>query len=367
MTSAYPTTPPTRAELRRTGRMLTAGTWVLIGAVCTFSAMTGAQFIGAHSPWHWSGWVLAAGIDIAFVMALQADATLARFGSTGGRWPSAFRWLTGAFSVFVNIGDAALQGDLVGVAVHLIAPALLLVLGEAGPAWRRQLVHLERAPASRDLRPNPDGPLTTSQHSGTAEPHAPTTAAGHPESTWNGGHLSTRRTRNHTEEQLPRHSWSVETSLPPAGACTRATADQPEVTATEPQVPSPRPDYPPEVTTWGAHPASAVRTPAEEVRTAWPPEQPVVPARPSAHADGVDTDGTDEYTVGEGGEQGDEGDVTEPPADAREARSRIVRGRLDGLSQRETARWAHRSPTFVRKIWTTLDEDHQHEPGSTPP
>ncbi|MER5638875.1 hypothetical protein ABT095_18160 [Kitasatospora sp. NPDC002227] len=287
MTSAYPTTPPTRTELRRTGRMLTAGTWVLIGAVCTFSAMTGAQFIGAHSPWHWSGWVLAAGIDIAFVMALQADATLARFGSAGGRWPSAFRWLTGAFSVFVNIGNAALQSDAVGIAVHLIAPALLLVLGEAGPAWRRQLVNLERSSA----------------------------VISH--------HLSSER-----------------------------------------QVPTRGPAYQPEVTTWGAHLGSAVRTAAEKLRTLEPPEQPVVPAQPSAHADEVDADDTDEFTVGDGGEHGDHCTVTEPPADAREARSRIVRGRLDGLSQRETARWAHRSPTFVRKIWAILDEDHQHKLGS---
>ena len=45
--------------------------------------------------------------------------------------------------------------------------------------------------------------------------------------------------------------------------------------------------------------------------------------------------------------------------------SSVPVGQGNGLSQRETARWAHRSPTFVRKIWTTLDEDHQDEPWSS--
>ncbi|GAA1250612.1 hypothetical protein GCM10009665_46630 [Kitasatospora nipponensis] len=202
MTETLAVTPPSPAELHRTGQVITLGTWTLVGAVTTFSAMTGAQFIGAHSPWHWSGWVLAAGIDTAFVMALQTDATLSRYGGNSGPWPTAFRWTTGAFSVLVNIGDSALQHDLVGTAVHLIAPALLLVLGEAGPAWRRQLADLK-----------------------AAAPERPNTATDH------------------------------------------------------------------------------------------------------LH--------------------------TEPPADAEEARTRIITGLRNGLSQRETARWAHRSPSYVRKVWAT--------------
>lgn len=106
--------------------------------------MTGTQFIGAHCPWHWSGWILATSIDAAFVMSLHLDATLARYRISSGHWPAVFRLLTGAFSVFVNIGDAALHRDLVGTVIHLLAPALLLVLGEAGPAWQLQLANLPR-------------------------------------------------------------------------------------------------------------------------------------------------------------------------------------------------------------------------------
>ncbi|MET8623485.1 hypothetical protein ABZW30_06965 [Kitasatospora sp. NPDC004669] len=204
--------------------------------------MTGAHFIGAHTPRPWSGWTLAGAIDAAFVMALQADATLARFGSDGGAWPTAFRWLTGAFSVFVNIGDAALAGDPVGVLVHLIAPVLLLVLGEAGPAWRRQLVSLSRTP-----------------------PSFPDSCSALP-----GGHPHTSDLTDSVTD----------------------TVGQPEM-----------------------HTRSQVHTCAPSLLT-----------------------------------------DTVPPSDAQEARARIVQGRLDGLSQRETARRAHRSPAFVRKVWTAMDK-----------
>ncbi|MGE7434010.1 hypothetical protein [Kitasatospora sp. NPDC001175] len=223
--------------------------------------MTGAHFIGAHTPQPWAGWTLAGAIDIAFVMALQADATLARYGSNGGGWPTTFRWLTGGFSVFANIGDAALGGDTVGILVHLIAPALLLVLGEAGPAWRRQLVSLSRMPP-RLL------------DSCSALPRA---------------HLHT-------------------SGLPVSNA---DTDDQPEV-----------PTRPDSSTQRNRHADASLPTAASRVRT---------------HTLNTPVDAA-------------------PPANAQEARARIVRGRLDGLSQRETARRAHRSPAFVRKVWTAMDE-----------
>ncbi len=337
MTSAHPTAPPTLAELHRTGRVLTVGTWVLIGAVCTFSAMTGAQFVGAHSPWHWSGWVLAAAIDIAFVTALQADATLARYGSTGGLWPTAFRWLTGAFSVFVNIGDAALNRDPVSVAVHLIAPALLLVLGEAGPAWRRQLVNLEHTTAT-DTRHEPSGIfLTPSRRSGSVDLVVPSTTPDRPEHPWNDTHRLSARTRHlaHERADQGRSPRPFDTALPSEEARTRPTPHPSEVTTPGPPVRAPGPADRPGVVAWSTYPASAVRTRAKEVHTFESLEQPTMPAQQPTPATEPDAD---------------------PPVDAQEARYRIVRGRLNGLSQRETARWAHRSPTFVRKVWTSLDD-----------
>jgi hypothetical protein len=257
MPSDHLPTRPSPAELRRAGLVITLGTWALITAVCTFSAITSARFIGAHSPLRWSGWILAAGIDAAFVMALQADATLARYGATGGPWPTAFRWTTGTCSVFVNTGDAALQRDEVGVTIHLIAPALLLVLGEAGPAWRRQLVSLDYLPEPDNHRPPEPAP----------PPRSPALTPAQPSSA-NG------------KQRIP---------IRPPG--------------------SPR---------GGRQPATG-------------------PGRPSI-----------------------------PPADTEEAHARIVDGWLTGLSQRDTARLAHRSPTYVRKVWSSLDKDQRGTTGAPP-
>ncbi|PYC68369.1 hypothetical protein C7C46_29230 [Streptomyces tateyamensis] len=285
--------------------MITLGTWTLIGAVCTFSAMTGAQFIGAHSPWRWSGWVLAAGVDTAFVMALQADATLARFGCSGGLWPTTFRWTTGACSVFVNIGDAALQRDLVGIAVHLIAPALLLVLGEAGPAWRRQLVTLER----------------TTSTAKASDPRTPCTPAAH---------------------QAPGLiDLAGQTHSQTAARGTEVTAPVGQVSAAD----------------FASSPAAVIQgaQPANTLRTLDPF---AVPARAISCSDGVQGSSATASARQPGDEAAGDGDIisTEPPADADEARTRIVDGLRSGLSQRETARRAHRSPTYVRKVWTTVEE-----------
>ncbi|MEU4733438.1 DUF2637 domain-containing protein, partial [Streptomyces sp. NPDC023588] len=64
---------------------------------------------------------------------------LARLGGHGGAWPVALRWMTGVMTLALNIGESALAGDLVGVAVHSVAPLLLIVTAEAGLAYRRAL------------------------------------------------------------------------------------------------------------------------------------------------------------------------------------------------------------------------------------
>ncbi|MBB0230004.1 peptidase C14, partial [Streptomyces calidiresistens] len=133
--------------LRRTNRVLTAGTWVLIAGVVTYSLMTAAAFVADYSRWPVGGIVLALMVDAAFIMSLQADSALARHGITElGRWPVAFRWLTGTACVFLNTWHYVQQRDPIGVAVHLIAPVLLLLLSEVAPVYRRAMADLLTAP-----------------------------------------------------------------------------------------------------------------------------------------------------------------------------------------------------------------------------
>lgn len=131
--------------ITRTRRVLVGGRWFLIIGLVFYSLMTTTPFVAAHSEWAWSGWVLGLIVDAAFIMALSAESTLAKYGVTKlGAWPSAFRWVTGFSSVFLNVWLSVSARDWVGVAVHLIAPALVMLLAEVGPVYMKALADAER-------------------------------------------------------------------------------------------------------------------------------------------------------------------------------------------------------------------------------
>jgi hypothetical protein len=131
----------TAEQIRRTNLVLTAGTWFLIAGVVFYSLLTTTPFVAEHTAagWEKSAPLLGLMVDVAFVMALQADSVLAQLGMKGGTWPLVFRWVTGLASVFLNTWHSISTGDWVGVAVHLIAPALLLIVAEVGPVYRRRM------------------------------------------------------------------------------------------------------------------------------------------------------------------------------------------------------------------------------------
>jgi hypothetical protein len=145
MTRVKPTLTPTERTIRRTRRVLTSGQWFLITGLVFYSLMTTTPLVGAHSKWAWSGFVLGLVVDAAFIMALSAESTLARHGVTRlGRWPVAFRWFTGVSAVFLNVWASVAARDWVGVAVHLIAPALVMLLAEVGPVYMAALADAEQ-------------------------------------------------------------------------------------------------------------------------------------------------------------------------------------------------------------------------------
>lgn len=128
--------------IARTTTILTAGTWFLAAGVVTYSLMTTTPFVADHSAegWEWSAFLLGLMVDVAFVMALQADSVLSSYGvQEDTHWPRTFRWFTGGASVFLNVGISVSHRDWVGVVIHLIAPALLLIVAEVGPVYRRSL------------------------------------------------------------------------------------------------------------------------------------------------------------------------------------------------------------------------------------
>lgn len=130
-------------SVRRTRQVVNVSVWIIAGAAILFSLMTGAPLVSAHSQWEWTGWLLPVLVDAALVLSLSADAVLSKHGLNGGRWPTWFRWITGLASLFLNTWDSYSTGDRVGVAIHSIAPVVLICTSEVAPIYRRKFNALE--------------------------------------------------------------------------------------------------------------------------------------------------------------------------------------------------------------------------------
>ncbi|WP_371678344.1 DUF2637 domain-containing protein [Streptomyces sp. NBC_01276] len=133
-------------------RALAVGTWLIVGGAMLYSVLTVTPLMADHTPaaWRWTAPILPLVVDAAVVIVVRLDSVLARLGGHGGAWPVALRWMTGAMTLALNIGASALVGDLVGVAVHAVAPLLLIVTAEAGLAYRRAITAAVRGLEERD-------------------------------------------------------------------------------------------------------------------------------------------------------------------------------------------------------------------------
>ncbi|WP_405789672.1 DUF2637 domain-containing protein [Streptomyces sp. NBC_00029] len=146
-------------QIRSSERALSVGTWLIVGGAMLYSVLTVTPLMAAHTPveWRWTAPILPLVVDAAVVIVVRLDSVLARLGGHGGAWPVALRWMTGTMTLALNIGVSALAGDMVGVAVHSVAPLLLIVTAEAGLAYRRALTAAvlaveARKRAERDAR-----------------------------------------------------------------------------------------------------------------------------------------------------------------------------------------------------------------------
>ncbi|MFF2043884.1 DUF2637 domain-containing protein [Kitasatospora sp. NPDC058170] len=129
------------AHIRSAERALTAGTWAITFGAVLYSVLTVTPLMAGHTPkgWEWTAPILPLVVDAAVVIVVRMDATLARLNGDGGRWPVVLRWMTGLMTVLLNVGLSALDRDPVGVAVHAVAPLLLIVTAETSLAYRRAI------------------------------------------------------------------------------------------------------------------------------------------------------------------------------------------------------------------------------------
>jgi hypothetical protein len=128
-------------QIRSAERALTLGTWLIVFGAMLFSVLTVTPLMRAHTAdrWDWTAPILPLVVDAAVVIVVRLDSVLARLGHDGGRWPAVLRTMTGAMTLSLNIADSALKKDMVGVAVHAVAPLLLIVTAETGLAYRRAI------------------------------------------------------------------------------------------------------------------------------------------------------------------------------------------------------------------------------------
>ncbi|MEU3493169.1 DUF2637 domain-containing protein [Kitasatospora cineracea] len=144
----------TPQQIRSAERVLSAGTWAITFGAVLYSMLTVTPLMAGHTPpgWGWTAPILPLVVDWAVVIVVRMDGILARLGGDGGRWPVVLRWMTGLATLLLNVGMSALQHDAVGVAVHAVAPLLLIVTAETSLAYRRAIAravsareHAERA------------------------------------------------------------------------------------------------------------------------------------------------------------------------------------------------------------------------------
>ncbi|MET8098450.1 DUF2637 domain-containing protein [Streptomyces sp. NPDC005236] len=133
-------------------RTLSAGTWTITAGAVLYSVLTVTPLVEQVTPkgWGWTAPILPLVVDAAVVIVVRLDSVVSRLGARSGGWPAVLRWMTGLMTLLLNVGRSALTGDGVGVAVHAVAPLLLIVTAEAGLAYRRAIGGaLERIERSR--------------------------------------------------------------------------------------------------------------------------------------------------------------------------------------------------------------------------
>ncbi|GGU84424.1 hypothetical protein GCM10010260_16850 [Streptomyces filipinensis] len=128
-------------QTRSAERALSLGTWLIVCGAMLYSILTVTPLMAKHTAdqWAWTAPILPLVVDAAVVIVVKLDDVLARLGGHGGAWPITLRWMTGLMTLALNTADCALRKDLVGVAVHAVAPLLLIVTAETSLAYRRAI------------------------------------------------------------------------------------------------------------------------------------------------------------------------------------------------------------------------------------
>ncbi|MFC4497904.1 DUF2637 domain-containing protein [Streptomyces ovatisporus] len=128
-------------QIKKADKVLSSGTWTITAGAVLYSVLTVTPLVERVTPdgWEWTSPILPIVVDSAVIIVVRLDQAVSKLGTSGGAWPFILRWLTGLMTLALNMGDSALKADKVGMAVHAVAPLLLIVTAEAGLAYRRAI------------------------------------------------------------------------------------------------------------------------------------------------------------------------------------------------------------------------------------
>ncbi|MDI3389649.1 DUF2637 domain-containing protein [Streptomyces sp. B-S-A8] len=137
-------------QTRSAEKALSGGTWLIVCGAMLYSILTVTPLMAKHTAdeWDWTAPILPLVVDAAVVIVVKLDDVMARLGGDGGRWPVVLRWMTGLMTLALNTADSALKKDLVGMAVHAVAPLLLIATAETSLAYRRAIAAAQAALAA---------------------------------------------------------------------------------------------------------------------------------------------------------------------------------------------------------------------------
>lgn len=137
----------TAGDVARVGRTATVAQWgvaVVVMAGSAAAAGTGFGYLGEH----WAiGVITGLGVDLALASGLVIGRRLRAVGVTT-TWGTVLLWLTGAMTLCLNSGAAALTGQWVLAVAHAFLPVLLVVLCEAGSEAQLKLHQLAHQTAT---------------------------------------------------------------------------------------------------------------------------------------------------------------------------------------------------------------------------
>jgi hypothetical protein len=129
-------------RVRVTGEWLGWALWVVAALALGFTMSNVTSFAVDHHTSRTIAWLLDPMASLALLVVLIGDSVLSRNGRSAGFWPMALKWVAGASTWSMNVWQSAQGRDAGGIVLHSIPPALVILMAEVTPVYRKLFADL---------------------------------------------------------------------------------------------------------------------------------------------------------------------------------------------------------------------------------